>query len=256
MSAAGEPRAAGDHFSSVSGSYATFRPGYPAELFEYVASIATHHRRAWDCGAGSGQASLDLAKWFDEVIASDVSAEQIASAPAHPRVRWLVAPAESTPIAGASMDLVAVAQALHWFDHAKFYDEVRRVAAPGAAIAAWTYAVPSMDGDVGAMLSDMMFNTVGPYWPPGREYVEQGYRTIPFPFERLAAPSLTLRQTWTLPQVAGYMRSWSATARYIKASGRDPVVDAERAMAAAWGDASVAREIVWPLAIVAGIVAR
>ena len=129
-----ERRAPGDHFSTVSAGYAAFRPRYPRHLFEFVASVAQRRRRAWDCGAGSGQATVDLAEWFDETVGSDVSAEQIARAPAHPRVRWLVARAEAAPLAPASIDVIVVAQALHWFDHARFYDEVRRVAAPGTTI--------------------------------------------------------------------------------------------------------------------------
>ncbi len=249
MSAA---RATGDHFSSVSTLYAAFRPTYPPELFSYVASLVSRRGRAWDCGAGSGQASAALAESFDEVIASDVSAEQVEQATPNPKVRWLVAAAESTPIESASVDLIAVAQALHWFDHARFYDEVCRVAAPGAAIAAWTYAAPLIEGAPGGVLYRLMFDTLGAFWPPGRHYVDQSYRTIPFPFERLPTPDLHLERAWSVDQVAGYMRSWSATARYIAATGVDPVVDAERALRAAWGNDGTTRRIVWPLAIVAG----
>ncbi len=241
-----------DHFSAVAAPYAEFRPRYPTELFDFVASLAPRRHRAWDCGAGSGQATSDLAERFDEVIASDLSAEQVASAAPRTNVRWLVAPAESTPIEASSVDLVAVAQALHWFDHARFYDEVRRVASPGGAIAAWSYGIPAMEGDAGAVLRRLMLETLHGYWPRGREHVEQNYRTIPFPFERIAAPDFRLEQRWTLDQVVGYMRSWSATARFTKANGVDPVVDAERELRAHWTDAATPRRIEWPLALLVG----
>lgn len=240
-----------DHFSGISKAYAAFRPRYPRELFDFLASIVAHHRRAWDCGAGSGQATTDLAERFDEVIGTDLSAEQIAKAPRRANVTWLVASAESVPIESASVDLTTVAQALHWFDHQRFYDEVRRVSAPGAAIAAWTYASPRMDGDVGVALHRLMYETVGPYWPPERQYVEQEYRTIPFPFQRLESPRLSLEESWTLEQVAGYARSWSATARYVAAGGDDPVVAFEAELRTLWRDPAP-RRITWPLVLIAG----
>ncbi|HXD47779.1 MAG TPA: methyltransferase domain-containing protein [Gemmatimonadaceae bacterium] len=244
-----------DHFSAVAGAYAAFRPSYPPELFEYIASIAQRRRRAWDCGAGSGQATLALAEVFDEVAASDLSGEQIALAPAHPRVGWFVAAAEAAPLADGSIDLVAVAQALHWFDHARFYDEVRRVAAPGAAIAAWSYGPPTIDGDVGAVLDRLMFETLRDDWPPGRRFVEQHYQAIPFPFERMAAPVLELAREWTVDEVIGYARSWSGTVRYIKRVGVDPVEAIEPALRGVWGRPS-RRAITWPLTMLAGRVTR
>lgn len=247
-------RAPGDHFSSVSAAYATFRPRYPSALFAYVSSIAQNHRRAWDCGAGSGQATADLAEYFGEVIATDISAKQIANAQPHTRVRWIVSPAESTPIASDSIDLIAVAQALHWFDHERFNAEVRRVAAPGAAIAAWTYGSPRMEGAVGGALDRLMFETLGTYWPPERDHVLAEYRTIPFPFPRLAAPSLSLEELWSLERIAGYARSWSATVQYRATHDDDPVETFEREARETWTNGEP-RAIVWPLTILAGRVA-
>jgi SAM-dependent methyltransferase len=248
------PRAPGDHFSSVSATYATFRPRYPSELFSYVSSIVPNHRRAWDCGAGSGQATGDLAEYFGEVVATDISAKQIASAQPHTRVRWLVSPAESTPFASGSIDLIAIAQALHWFDHKRFYDEVRRVATPGAAIAAWTYGSPRMDGLVGKALDRLMFDTLGKWWPPERNHIISEYRTIPFPFPRIESPALALEELWTVERIAGYARSWSSTVQYRAKHDDDPVETFERDVREAWADGEP-RTIVWPLTILAGRVA-
>lgn len=248
------PRAPGDHFSSVSTAYATFRPHYPRALFEFISSIAQNHRRAWECGAGSGQATTDLVEYFDEVIATDISAKQIASALPHPRVRWIVSPAESTPIASQSIDLIAVAQALHWFDHKRFNAEVRRVAAPGAAIVAWMYGTPRMEGPVGAALDRLMFEILGTYWPPERNHVIAEYRTIPFPFQRIAAPTLSLEESWPLERIAGYARSWSATVQYRATHADDPVEAFEREARESWTEGEP-RAIVWPLTTIAGRVA-
>ena len=117
-------------FSSVAREYANFRPGYPPELFAWLARIAPAREAVWDCGCGSGQASVALAEYFNTVHASDVAPEQIAAAKAHPRVRYSVAPAERSGLAAQSVDLVTVAQALHWFDVNAFYTEAVRVARP------------------------------------------------------------------------------------------------------------------------------
>jgi SAM-dependent methyltransferase len=245
-------RARGDHFSSVSAAYAEFRPRYPRELLDFVASLPAARHCAWDCGAGTGQATVDLAERFDEVIGSDVSVEQLARSPRKPNIRWLVAPAESAPIDDGSVDLTTVAQALHWFDHDRFYAEVRRVAAPGAAFAAWAYMSVRMEGELGTILDRFEHGTVSAYWPPERRHVDSAYRSIPFPFERVEAPRIEIEQRWTLTQLAGYLRTWSATARFVAARGVDPVVDVERELAAQWGDPAAARRVNWPVTVLAG----
>src|SRR5882672_11427376 len=119
-----------DHFSSVASQYAAFRPRYPAALFQWLAATAPRRERVWDCACGSGQASLDLAAHFHTVIGTDLSAGQLAQAPAHERISYRVALAEQSGLESASCDLVTVAQALHWFDLPRFYAEARRVLRP------------------------------------------------------------------------------------------------------------------------------
>lgn len=245
------PRAP-DHFSGVSSGYAEFRPRYPQALFEFIASVAPNHDRVWDCGAGSGQASTDLAGAFREVVATDLSAAQIAHAPQHARISYVVAAAEAAPIADKSIDVVTIAQALHWFDHPRFYGEVRRVSRPGAAIVAWTYMPSKMEGEPGAIHDRLMFETLRGYWPAERRHVDTGYSAIPFPFEPIEPPVLRLDERWPLAQLTGYMRTWSATARYRKQHGIDPVIDAESELRATWGDPEEPRAISWPLVVLAG----
>ena len=241
-----------DHFSGVSSGYAEFRPRYPKALYEFIASVAPNHERVWDCGAGSGQASVDLAESFRQVVATDLSTAQVSHGPANPRIAWVVATAEASPIAKKTVDAVTVAQALHWFDHPRFYGEVRRVSVPGAAIVAWTYGPSTMEGEPGAIHNRLMFETLRGYWPPERWHVDQGYRSIPFPFERIEAPVLRLDERWPLAQLIGYMRTWSATARYRKQHGVDPVVAVERELRAVWGEPEERRPISWPLVVLAG----
>lgn len=242
-----------DHFAPVAAGYAGFRPTYPAGLFDWLAEIAPGCALAWDCAAGSGQASLDLAGHFRRVVASDASAAQIAAATPHPGVEYRIAPAESSGLDDASVDLVTVAQALHWFDLERFYAEVRRVLVPDGVLAVWTYGVLHVAGEeVDDAVQAFYGGTLGPYWPPERRLVESGYRTLPFPFAELPAPPFVMACAWDLGQLLGYFRSWSATARFIIARGHDPLAELERILAPLWGDPATRRRIVWPLSLRAG----
>jgi ubiquinone/menaquinone biosynthesis C-methylase UbiE len=239
-----------DHFAPVASSYAGFRPTYPKNLFAWLAASVPRHELAWDCAAGSGQASVDLAAHFEHVVATDASQAQIDAAPPHPRIDYRVAPAEASGLPEASADLITVAQALHWFNLPAFYSEVRRVLRPTGVLAVWTYGVLTVEGaQVDALVQHFYHDTVGPYWPAERAHVENGYRSLPFPFAEIAPPSFSMEADWTLPELLGYFRSWSATGRFIAANGHDPVALLEQQLAPLWGGSGRRRQIAWPLAL-------
>jgi len=218
-----------------------------------VSGLCEQHKIAWDCATGSGQAAVELIRHFDHVIATDASAAQIEHATLHPHVEYHVATAEESTLLNASVDLVTVAQALHWFDLDRFFTEVRRVAAPGAAIAVWSYGDPVMDNPV---LNDVLqrFNggTLASHWPSERRAVGEGYYELPFPFSEVRTPSLTLEQKWTLEELTGYVRTWSAVNAYRMAKGVDPVVEFERELGQHWSRDHDTHVVRWPLAIRAG----
>lgn len=239
-----------DHFSAVANRYADFRPHYPPELFDYLTTQVTRDALVWDCAAGNGQATVDLAKRFQRVVATDASAEQIASATPHPGVEFRVAPAEESGLPDESAGLITVAQALHWFDLEKFYAETDRVLTPGGILAVWAYGINVVEGDeVNAVVQDFYGHTLDEYWPPQRRLVESGYRTLPFPFHELEPPPFHMETWWTLDQLMGYFSTWSAVNRYIKANGRNPVEPLTETLRPLWGNAGTARQVVWPLSI-------
>jgi SAM-dependent methyltransferase len=239
-----------DHFSGVANRYADFRPHYPAALFDYLATLVPQGSTVWDCACGSGQATPDLAARFDKVIATDASREQIASATAHPKIEYRVAPAEKSGLPERFVALVTVAQAVHWFDFDRFYAEVNRVLTPDGVIVVWAYGIANVEGEaVNKLALDFYENTVGPYWPPERALVETGYRTIPFPFAEIRPPAFQMEANWTLDQLLGYFSTWSATNRYIKATGLNPIEPLANEMRRAWGDTESPRRVVWPLTV-------
>ncbi len=227
-----------DHFSGVAAAYKSARPSYPEALLEYIAGLSPQRDCAWDCGTGTGQVARALADRFARVEASDASAEQIAEAAPHKRVHFFVAPAEQSGLPDASVDLICAGAAAHWFDHPRFYDEVRRVARPDAAIALFSYgAAASLDHPVlDELVMTFALETVDAHWPDRISYLKERYRTLPFPFADLDVPPFAIEVPASLPAVLGFVRTWSATQRAEAAAPGTYAQFAER-FAAAWDEA-------------------
>lgn len=256
-----------DHFSAIAGTYAAARPGYPDALYDALAAAVPADARVWEPGCGSGQATRGLAARFAQVHATDPSAQQIARhwagagfdppsgesssdarrAEARPaNVTVAVEPGERTSLGDGSVQLVAVAQALHWFNRPGFFAECGRVLAPGGVLAAWGYPdflVPEgMDAPVAAFRA-----RIEPHWPPERAQIDARYAGYDWPFPALEAPPLQLEARMTLPQFLEYLASMSASARCRAHTGIDPVVAHADALAAAWGEPDRVRVLQWPL---------
>lgn len=241
-----------DHFSGFSAAYAAFRPRYPEALFAFLARAAPARNAAWDCGTGSGQAAIGLARHFAHVTATDASKAQIAHATPHPNVTYRIGPAEMSGLVGSSVDLVTAAQAVHWFDRPRFWVEARRVLRPRGVIAVWTYVLFEIAPDIDLIVRRFYADTVGPFWPPERRLTEERYRTIDFPFAEFPVPELEIVQRVTLDDIAGYIRTWSATRGFVERYGRDPVDDLVVELSPLWGDPETTRIARWPLAVRAG----
>ncbi len=241
-----------DHFSKQSPNYARFRPSYPEELFDYLAQIAPARELAWDCATGTGQAARGLYLHFQQVFASDASTAQIESAGCTPGIEFRCANVEHSGLPESCVDLVSVAQALHWFDLPAFYAEVRRVLKPGGVLAVWCYHLLSTDPLIDSLLDHYYTHTVGSYWPPERRWIESGYSDLPFPFAELQTPHFTMQADWTLEQLYGYLRTWSSGERYHADRGYDPLDILHPHLSRAWGDTDQTHRMHWPLALRVG----
>jgi SAM-dependent methyltransferase len=220
-------------------------------LFQWLGSIAPGTNLAWDCATGSGQAAVELADVFARVIATDASEKQVANAERRARVEYRIATAENSGLDPQSVDLITVAQALHWFDLERFDSEVRKVLKPRGVIAAWAYKLATISPAIDAIVNRYYSEVVGPYWPEERVLVEK-FEELPFAFTEIAGPSFEMEAQWTVEQLLGYLRTWSATQRFMAAEKRDPLEDVERDLRAAW--ANETRRVVWPLTVRVGIV--
>jgi ubiquinone/menaquinone biosynthesis C-methylase UbiE len=236
-------------FSRLAEQYARGRPRYPDELLAWLAEQAPSRDLAWDCACGNGQATLGLASHFARVIGTDVSDEQIARAFPHERVTYRVAPAERSGIEAATVDLITVAQAVHWFDLEAFYAEARRVLKPRGVLAVWTYHLPAITPAVDDVLARLYYDVLGGYWAPQMRHLDERYANLPFVEGEIAAPEFVATAAWTLGDLLGFLGSWSGGANYRERNGGDPLELVRDELERAWGDRDAVRELRWPLAV-------
>ena len=246
-----------DLFSGKSKEYASSRPRYPKVLFEFLVGLMPRRNLAWDCATGNGQAAVFLSEYFEQVIASDASKEQIANAQQRNNIRYEVFPAERTNLADNSVDLITIAQALHWFDLDNFYKEARRVlrkedngsSGNCGVIAAWAYGLHSVSPEIDTIVHLLYEDIVGPYWSKERKIVENKYQDISFPFQEIETPAFRIELDWDLSELIGYLHTWSSVQKYIEKNNSDPVKQIYDDLAGAWGEKQIwhKRRVVWPI---------
>lgn len=235
-----------DHFSSHSSFYSEFRLGYPKDLFYYLKNLSPHGKTVWDCGTGTGQAAVPLGELFEKVIASDPSENQIVNAEPRQNVEYRVCKAENSTLGNHEVDLITVAQAFHWFDFNPFYKEVIRVGKKKGILAIWGYGLHSISSEIDGLVNKLYGEIVGPYWPSERKYVEEKYKTIPFPFEEIVPPHFSMKEEWNVDQLLGYLRTWSSVQKYIQKNESDPVLLVEEYIRNSWGPTQT-KIVEWPL---------
>lgn len=237
-----------DHFSVQAEDYSIYRPEYPPELYQWLASLCEETKLAWDCGTGNGQAAVALTQQFSYVIGTDASESQIYHAMIYPRVEYELALAHQSPFKDNSVDLVTVAQALHWFEFDSFFTEVQRVCKSNGILAAWCYELHQITPEIDVVIQKYYEDIVGEFWPPERKHIEQAYSSIDFPFEPIKAPSCTMQKQWTLSQLYGYLGTWSATQKYMAKHNEDPRELIVADLKAAWGSDET-KSVTWPVTI-------
>jgi len=213
-----------DIFSLKSDCYARYRPQYPAELFDFILDHVEEKELALDCGTGNGQAANVLAEHFKKVYGIDISSSQIDNAVRKDNIEYIICLAEQTPFPENTFNLITVATAIHWFQFDSFYSEMRRIASDKCVLACWGYNLLKTDTpEFNEMLKAFYTDTLNDYWDKERRFVEQEYKTIPFPFDEIENPGFEYRVKWNLFQLDGYLNTWSAVHNYFKQNGLNPV---------------------------------
>lgn len=227
-----------DNFSTQSDKYARYRPAYPDALYHYLLSIVPGREYAWDCGTGNGQIAQVLAESFGKVFATDISRQQIENAVLHEKIEYSVQPAEKTSFPDNTFDLVTVAQAIHWFNFDAFYREVDRTIRDGGVLAVIGYGLIQTHPSIDRIITAFYREVVGPYWDKERRYVDENYKTIPFPYQEMSAPAFDNEFEWTFDHLIGYIGTWSAVKHYEKKNAVDPVDLIRDDLKESWGEAA------------------
>lgn len=225
-----------DNFSHDPSGYATYRPSYPDTIFLELQKLISSTTSAWDVGTGNGQVAIKLSDFMDQVEATDISPAQIAQAALSPKINYSVQPAEKPNFDDNTFDLITIGQAIHWFDFDKFYKEVKRVAKDQAIIAAIGYGLIKIDPLVDKVINNFYREILNGYWDTERRYIDEDYRTLPFPFEELSIPHIAFKVEWTLDHLLGFLNTWSALKHYQTKNHTNPLKDIHSDLQIAWGE--------------------
>jgi hypothetical protein len=120
-------------------------------------------------------------------------------------------------------------------------------------LAVWAYGPLQVEGEpVNAVIQRYYHDIVGPYWPRERRLVDSGYQSVALPYPEIKPPSLQMVVSWTLHDLLGYLGTWTSSAAYRSACGKDPRELIAGLLAQQWGNPTTHRDIMWPLTIRAG----
>ncbi|MCG9972494.1 class I SAM-dependent methyltransferase [Christiangramia crocea] len=233
-----------DNFSSRSEAYSRYRPKYPPEVYEFLKAQLNGHEKAWDCGTGSGQVAGEISSYFNKVEGTDISSNQIKNAVKRENIHYSVQPAEKTDFPDNYFDLIITAQAIHWFNFNEFYSEVKRCLKPDGLFAILGYGLFSSNPETNKIIGHFYDNIIGPFWDSERKYLEDNYRSIPFPFSEIETPEFDQKYNWKIGQLLGYLRTWSAVKHFEKVNHDDPLQFIDKDLRKAFGNIN---EVTFPI---------
>lgn len=202
-------------------AYAQGRPYFHPLVMEKIREtigLAAPLELAVDVACGTGMSSLALLDLADRVMATDVSPEMLAQAPANERLDYHLAPADALPLRDEQADLMTISSAFHWLEREAFLREARRVLRPGGWLAVYENCFESRHPNT--VLEEWLQTHYQTHPSPPRDrtpFTDEDARKAGFNFlERL-----TYENTWTFtrPTFVAYLLSQSNAVAAIS-SGR------------------------------------
>lgn len=217
-------------FAGTAEDYARYRPPYPAQLLDSLLERVAGRERLLDLACGPGRLALALSDRFTSVLAVDSEPEmlavgqRLATERGIGNVAWLCARAEDLSVEPSSLDLITVGEAFHRLDQQVVLSSAARWLKPGGAIASvgsrgllqgaepWQRVVAEL---ARAWTKDVFTDgwaTARPGSASGPEAEAAAMRSAGFTDveSRTFVP-----WTWTLDEIAGYLRTTSVCSRRI-----------------------------------------
>jgi SAM-dependent methyltransferase len=208
-----------DRYGGVAEAFATYRPGYPEEVYQRIlAHLAGPRERAVDVGAGTGLGTLPLCQWFREVIAIEPDVRMAAKLEGRGKsLRVLISTGEDASFPTASVDLVTSATAFHWMDGPRVLANAKQWLRPGGVLAIWAYPVPRIAGRVGEVIEAEFrdhWNTFRHQRLDDKDYMQRTVKQGPMPVveERTIPYVLHPRAQ----ELAGFCASTSYGSAYMR----------------------------------------
>lgn len=202
--------------------YRTYRPSYPGWVFDKAVALCGEPRSlALELGAGSGQATPLILARFARVTAVEPDADMAALIPADPRLKVMVAPAETAPLP-EGVDAAFSATAFHWMDAAVVGRRVAQALRPGGVFLAFGYQPFEVAGPEAAqrLYADEMdlwaplLDTRLTDWKPYPELMAASGA-----FRRIEDIAFTMEEARTPEAAAGVLLTTSYAAAHGRRSG-------------------------------------
>jgi len=264
-------------FKDQSHLYSLYRPSYDKVLYGHIMDYIKNNSKlkrsvALDVATGNGQAAFDLRTYFDKVIAMDIQESQIKQAfKGFDNIQFIEGSAENICLDANSIDLVCVAQALHWFDTVKFYKEAHRVMKDTGTLALWGYDLCHITSKkseyknnaerASKVVLELYKNSeLAKYWDNRRFLIDNHYVTIAPNnhndekiWKNVTRINMTMSKQWKLDDVVKYISTWSAYNTYMREKkvdrgcSLDPCVMIEKQLLEIYGTNDAEVNITWPI---------
>jgi ubiquinone/menaquinone biosynthesis C-methylase UbiE len=235
-------------YSISADKYIATRPSYGDDIYNYISSLLNENNMAWDCACGSGQATKEIAKFVNRVVATDPDDIQLKKAPKLDNVRYLEESETVKTINDQSVDLITVATGIHWLNRGKFYKEAERVLKKNGVLATWGYTGVDLNPEIDDTIKSIVKNYLMPYYPKEILIAFNQYKEIELPMNKFDSPNFEVSYDWDFETLMNYISSFTAMQRYKKTHGKSGVALFRSEILDAWGgDALTTKKMTWEL---------